>query len=136
MRTAPLTTAARTGGSRTLATPSRYEGAGRSGGSPALPHVIEVSEGESPWQNGLSGPPFTSHFSPPPPWKQAGWFLLAHAREKGDEALAACALRIVDDNFAWGWDAGDDGREGGGSGGLLYFRDVEGYSPTQLEWDM
>ena len=69
----------------------------------------------------------------PWPW-QAGWFLLAHARAKGDEALAARALRVIDDNFAWGWDTGDGGA--GGSGGLLYFRDVEGYSPTQLEWNM
>lgn len=62
---------------------------------------------------------------------QAGWFLLAHARAVGDAALAARAVRVIDDNFAWGWDDG-----AGTGGGLLYFRDIEGFSPTQLEWNM
>ena len=75
---------------------------------------------------------------------EAGWFLLSHAREIHDPALAAQAVQIIDDNFAWGWDAPEIGvpssASGGdhkdNSGGLLYFRDIEGYSPTQLEWDM
>ena len=67
-----------------------------------------------------------------PPWSaQAGWFLLAHARAAGDAALAARAVRVIDDNFAWGWDDAAPS-----PGGLLYFRDIEGFSPTQLEWNM
>ena len=37
---------------------------------------------------------------------------------------------MVEWSFTKGWDAKEEG------GGLLYFMDVDGYSPTQLEWSM
>lgn len=61
---------------------------------------------------------------------EAGWFLLDCALAFGDEALKATALEVIEWSFEIGWD-----REKGG-GGLLYFVDAKGYSPTQLEWDM
>ncbi|MEJ1280605.1 renin binding protein [Cricetulus griseus] len=60
---------------------------------------------------------------------EAGWFLLQYARKKGDAKLRA---HIIDKflllPFRSGWDAEH--------GGLFYFQDVDGFCPTQLEWDM
>jgi N-acylglucosamine 2-epimerase len=61
---------------------------------------------------------------------EAGWFLLEYAQFTGDSALAARALEVIEWSWAAGWD-----RERGG-GGMLYFKDVEGFTPTQLEWSM
>ncbi|KAK3585826.1 hypothetical protein CHS0354_038351 [Potamilus streckersoni] len=60
---------------------------------------------------------------------EAGWFLLQYARKKGIEDLKKTAIeKFILNPFSYGWD-----KE---YGGLLYFLDVDGYSPTQLEWDM
>jgi N-acylglucosamine 2-epimerase len=54
---------------------------------------------------------------------------LPAARTAGDAKLRATALAVIADNY----DAGVDPDPAYG-GGLLYFRDVEGFSPPQLEW--
>jgi N-acylglucosamine 2-epimerase len=59
---------------------------------------------------------------------EAAWFLLMIARRRGDADLARRALPIIDWSFARGWDPEH--------GGLLYFVDVAGHPPTQLEHDM
>ncbi|XP_061910153.1 N-acylglucosamine 2-epimerase isoform X1 [Entelurus aequoreus] len=60
---------------------------------------------------------------------EAGWFLLEHAKQSGDQQLQATAIhKFVELPFKCGWD-----RE---HGGLLYFLDVDGHCPTQLEWNM
>lgn len=60
---------------------------------------------------------------------EAGWFMLQYARKKGDTKLRA---QVIDKflllPFRSGWDTEH--------GGLLYFQDVDGFCPTQLEWDM
>lgn len=80
-------------------------------------------------------------------------FLLEHADAVGDDALRARALevpaftpracvatmtsdagrrrpaQVIDWSFEAGW---DDAAHGGG---LLYYLDCGGFSPTQLEWD-
>jgi N-acylglucosamine 2-epimerase len=61
---------------------------------------------------------------------EAGWFLLDHAVRVGDAALKAEALEIIDLSFSYGWD------KEAKDGGIIYFRDVLGFSPTQLEWPM
>ncbi len=59
---------------------------------------------------------------------ECAWFLLDVARRRGDSALAAAALPIIDYAMERGWDAQ--------YGGLLYFVDVDGRPATQLEHDM
>ena len=59
---------------------------------------------------------------------ETAWFILAEARRRGDSALAARTLPILD----WSLDAGWDTRHGG----ILYFVDAEGRQPVQYEWDM
>jgi N-acylglucosamine 2-epimerase len=59
---------------------------------------------------------------------ETAWFLLETARRRGDAALQEQGLWILDHAFRLGWDAEH--------GGLLYFVDVEGLPPTQLEHDM
>lgn len=59
---------------------------------------------------------------------ECAWFILDVARRRGDEALAQRALRIVDYALERGWDRT--------YGGLLYFVDVAGRPPTQLEHDL
>ncbi len=59
---------------------------------------------------------------------ECAWFILDVARRRGDGALAQRALRMVDYALERGWD-----RE---YGGLLYFVDVGGRPPTQLEHDL
>lgn len=61
---------------------------------------------------------------------EAGWFLLEHARERGDAAAEALARRVIDWSWAQGWDTIE------GAGGFIYFVDVDGHSPTQPEWSM
>lgn len=60
---------------------------------------------------------------------EAGWFLLQYAELKNDNTLKNTALEIfLEDTFFQGWD--------NENGGLFYFLDVDGFSPTQLEWNM
>lgn len=60
---------------------------------------------------------------------EAGWFLLQYAELKNDNNLKNTALEIfLEDTFFQGWD--------NENGGLFYFLDVDGFSPTQLEWNM
>lgn len=59
---------------------------------------------------------------------ECAWFILDVARRRGDAALAQRALRIVDYALERGWDRT--------YGGLLYFVDVAGRPPTQLEHDL
>lgn len=59
---------------------------------------------------------------------EAGWFLLRWAERLNDPTLRMLSFEIVRQSFASGWD-----KE---YGGLFYFLDAEGFSPTQLEWDM
>lgn len=55
-------------------------------------------------------------------------FILHEAQARSDESLIAPALKMIDYSMERGWDAE--------YGGLLYFVDVDGKPPTQLEWDM
>ena len=60
---------------------------------------------------------------------EAGWFLLQHARRRRNDALARVAVdKFIVGAFEYGWDGTD--------GGLFYFLDADGFSPTQLEWNM
>lgn len=59
---------------------------------------------------------------------ETGWFLAQHAARTGDETLAADAFRMMEGALDVGWD--DE------HGGLFYFLDAEGFSPTQLEWSL
>lgn len=59
---------------------------------------------------------------------EAGWFLQRWAQRLEDPELAKIAAQMVRWSFETGWDKQH--------GGLYYFLDSEGYSPTQLEWDM
>ena len=58
-----------------------------------------------------------------------GWFLLKLAIEEGDSKLQEIAIRdFIERPFEHGWD--------GEHGGLFYLLDVDGWCPTQLEWNM
>ncbi|XP_067683383.1 N-acylglucosamine 2-epimerase-like isoform X2 [Haliotis asinina] len=60
---------------------------------------------------------------------EAGWFLLQRALKSGDTTLQKTAIdKFIVRPFQTGWDEL--------YGGLFYFLDVDGLSPTQLEWDM
>jgi N-acylglucosamine 2-epimerase len=59
---------------------------------------------------------------------EVAWFLMHEARQRGDQALLAQAIDILEWSLQWGWDEVH--------GGLLYFVDLEGRPPEQLEWDM
>ena len=59
---------------------------------------------------------------------ECGWFLMNYGRKIGDRGLVEKALNMIDWSYDYGWD-----KE---FGGLLYFLDREGFSPTQLEWNM
>ncbi len=59
---------------------------------------------------------------------EAGWFLQNWAQKKQDSKLAETAANMVRWSYNKGWDQQ--------YGGIYYFLDYEGYSPTQLEWDM
>lgn len=59
---------------------------------------------------------------------EAGWFLQHWAQRLAREDLAQAAINLVRWSFQTGWDSK--------YGGIYYFLDAEGYSPTQLEWFM
>jgi N-acylglucosamine 2-epimerase len=59
---------------------------------------------------------------------ESAWFLLEEARHRGDQGLMERTLPIIDWSLELGWDPVH--------GGILYFVDVEGKPPEQLEWDM
>jgi N-acylglucosamine 2-epimerase len=59
---------------------------------------------------------------------EAAWFIMEIARRRGDGKLAQRAARVLDWSFERGWDKQ--------YGGLLYFVDVAGKPPAQLEHDM
>ena len=59
---------------------------------------------------------------------ETAWFILTEARRRGDSALTARILPVLD----WSLEAGWDTRYGG----ILYFVDAEGKQPVQYEWDM
>jgi N-acylglucosamine 2-epimerase len=57
---------------------------------------------------------------------EAAWFLAEYARRVADASLAKDAFAMMSGALDIGWDQE--------CGGLYYFLDAEGYSPTQLEW--
>ncbi len=59
---------------------------------------------------------------------EAGWFLQHWAQKLDDKELSQTAVNMVRWSYRKGWDKEH--------GGIFYFLDSEGYSPTQLEWDM
>lgn len=59
---------------------------------------------------------------------EAAWFLLHYAAAREDQALQARSLEILEGSLEFGWDEAH--------GGLLYFKDVKGFSPAPLEHDM
>lgn len=60
---------------------------------------------------------------------EAGWFLLQHATRKRNNQLARIAIdKFILQSFEIGWDDM--------YGGIIYILDANGYSPTQLEWNM
>lgn len=59
---------------------------------------------------------------------EAGWFLQHWAQRLQQQELSELALNMVRWSFARGWDAD--------CGGIYYFLDAAGHSPTQLEWFM
>ncbi|QDV06756.1 Cellobiose 2-epimerase [Planctomycetes bacterium Poly30] len=59
---------------------------------------------------------------------EAAWFLVQYAERVNDSALVDSSLAMMKGALDVGWDTEH--------GGLYYFLDSEGYSPTQLEWSM
>lgn len=59
---------------------------------------------------------------------EAGWFLQHWAKKLNDTELSNHAINMVHWSYEKGWDKK--------YGGIFYFLDSNGYSPTQLEWDM
>ncbi|MHC4914777.1 MAG: AGE family epimerase/isomerase [Planctomycetota bacterium] len=59
---------------------------------------------------------------------ESAWFLMEEAARRGNRELLGRACRVVERSLEIGW----DDREGG----VLYFVDLEGRPPLQLEWDM
>jgi len=59
---------------------------------------------------------------------EAGWFVQHWAQRLRRPALQQMALHMTRWSHAAGWD--DD------HGGLFYFQDADGHSPTQIEWFM
>lgn len=59
---------------------------------------------------------------------EASWFIMHEGIYADDKNLINKALQILDYSLELGWD-----KE---YGGLLYFVDIEGRPPEQLEWDM
>jgi N-acylglucosamine 2-epimerase len=58
---------------------------------------------------------------------ETAWFIMREAEQRQDKALLRAALEILDANLERGWDPQ--------YGGILYFLDVAGRPPEQLEWD-
>lgn len=61
---------------------------------------------------------------------EAGWFLLGYGQETQNNDIIQRSLDVIN----WSWDLGWDKEYG--NGGFLYFLDIEGFTPTQLEWNM
>lgn len=59
---------------------------------------------------------------------EAGWFLQHWAQYLKRDDLSEIAINMVRWSHDLGWDTE--------KGGILYFLDSKGYSPTQLEWNM
>ncbi len=59
---------------------------------------------------------------------EAGWFLQHWAQHFQDQTLSDTATNMIRWSFERGWDAE--------YGGIYYFLDAKGYSPTPLEWFM
>ena len=59
---------------------------------------------------------------------ETAWFIMEEAKRRNDMDLVRKALPLLD----WSLDLGWDDKHGG----LLYFMDIEGRQPFQLEWDM
>lgn len=59
---------------------------------------------------------------------EAGWFLQQVAQQLERKDIEDLALDMVRRSYHLGWDTKH--------GGLYYFMDSDGYSPTQLEWSM
>jgi N-acylglucosamine 2-epimerase len=59
---------------------------------------------------------------------ETSWFIMEEARHRNDSALLKKAIEILDWSLELGWDKEH--------GGILYFVDIEGKPPLQLEWDM
>jgi N-acylglucosamine 2-epimerase len=59
---------------------------------------------------------------------EAGWFLQHWAQHLGRPKLSKTATDMVRWSYERGWD--------NEYGGIFYFLDSKGYSPTPLEWDM
>ncbi|HVI44808.1 MAG TPA: AGE family epimerase/isomerase [Chitinophaga sp.] len=58
---------------------------------------------------------------------EAMWFIMDLGARAADQSLIHKAMNIALDILDYGWDKQ--------FGGLLYFMDVKGYPPQQLEWD-
>ena len=61
---------------------------------------------------------------------ETSWFLMEVAEQRGDKALLARALEVLDWSLAWGWDSDC------GGGGIISFRDCRGLPPQCYEQDM
>lgn len=60
---------------------------------------------------------------------EAGWFILHEAKQRNnDKKLTEIGLKIIDWSWEWGWDEKH--------GGILYYRDAKGKSPTEYWHDM
>ena len=59
---------------------------------------------------------------------ETSWFIMEEARHRNDNKLLEKALEVLDWSLEIGWDKEH--------GGILYFVDIEGKPPLQLEWDM
>jgi N-acylglucosamine 2-epimerase len=58
---------------------------------------------------------------------EAMWFIMDLGERKGDKALIERAKNITLHTLEYAWDTK--------YGGILYFMDIKGYPPQQLEWD-
>jgi N-acylglucosamine 2-epimerase len=58
---------------------------------------------------------------------EAMWFITDIAVKNNDKALIEKAKEIIITNLAYAWDKEH--------GGILYFMDIKGHPPQQLEWD-
>ena len=59
---------------------------------------------------------------------ETSWFLMEEGRKQNDQSIIQKALEILEWSLELGWD-----KE---YGGILYFIDIDGKPPEQLEWDM
>ena len=79
--------------------------------------------------NGLEIPGSQGRLMNPGHAIEAGWFLLNRARLHNDDNLKQTAIeKFIELPFSIGWDSKNSG--------LYYLLDADGFSPTQLEWNM